>query len=94
MVSAWFIAKALVVFAPLTSVWAHESKFPALLDATGEELTLGLERGDFTSVNLVEVCLRHNLLGTSTVFDREVEQHGERGGMSVNEERLNSEDEV
>jgi amidase len=58
MVSAWFIAKALVAFAPLTSVvaqYAAESKFPNLLDATVEELTVGLEKGDFTSVELVQV---------------------------------------
>ena len=58
MVSAWFIAKAFVAFAPLTSVWAQygePSKLPLLLDATAEELTAGLEKGDFTSVDLVHV---------------------------------------
>lgn len=58
MVSAWFLARAFVV----TSVWANgwaqyvtECKYPPLLDATAEELTLGLERGDFNSVDLVKV---------------------------------------
>jgi hypothetical protein len=61
MVSAWFIARALVAFAPLTSVVAQygTSKFPELLDATVEELTVGLERGDFTSVDLVQVCSKY-----------------------------------
>lgn len=60
MVSAWFIARTFVAFAPLTSVFAQYaagSKFPSLLDATVEELTVGLEKGDFTSVDLVQVCV-------------------------------------
>jgi amidase len=58
MVSAWLILKAFVAFSPLTSVYAQygeSSKFPLLLDATGEELTAGLEMGQFTSVDLVNV---------------------------------------
>ncbi|KAF1912029.1 amidase signature domain-containing protein [Ampelomyces quisqualis] len=55
MISAWSIVKALA-FAPLTSVYAQygkSTKLPLLLDATGEELTTGLEAGQFTSVDLV-----------------------------------------
>ena len=58
MVSAWLIIKALVAFAPLTGVYAQygeSSKLPLLLDATGEELTAGLEAGNFTSLDLVQV---------------------------------------
>jgi amidase len=58
MVSAWLIVKACVALAPLTTVVAQYgavSKYPALLDATAEELTAGLEKGDFTSVDLVQV---------------------------------------
>jgi amidase len=58
MVFAWLFARALVAFAPLTSVLAQyrASKFPKLLDATVEELTVRLERGDFMSMDLVQVC--------------------------------------
>ena len=58
MVSAWLIIRALPAFAPLTSVCAQyeeSPKLPLLLDATGEELTAGLELGQFTSVDLIEV---------------------------------------
>jgi hypothetical protein len=55
MVSAWLIFKALVAFAPLTSSAPVNSSLPLLLDATAEELTLGLENGQFTSVDLVQV---------------------------------------
>jgi hypothetical protein len=55
MVSAWLIFKALVAFAPLTSCALVNSSLPLLLDATAEELTLGLENGQFTSVDLVQV---------------------------------------
>jgi amidase len=58
MVSAWFLAKFFVAFAPLTGVAAlyeKPSQLPLLLDATAEELTLGLEAGNFTSVDLVNV---------------------------------------
>jgi amidase len=60
MVSAWLIIKAFVAFSPLTSVNAQyvNSSLPLLLDATGEELTLGLEEGHFTSVDLVQVSIR------------------------------------
>jgi amidase len=60
MVSAWFIVKT-VALAPLTSVYAQygeSPKLPLLLDATGEELTAGLEVGHFTSVDLVHVSIR------------------------------------
>jgi hypothetical protein len=58
MVSAWLILKAFVAISPLTSVYAQygeSSDFPLLLDATGEDLTAGLEMGQFTSVDLVNV---------------------------------------
>jgi hypothetical protein len=58
MVSACLILKAFVAFSPLKSVYAQygeSSEFPLLLDATGEELTAGLEMGQFTSVDLVNV---------------------------------------
>lgn len=58
MVSAWLIVKALVAFAPLTSCAPVNSSLPLLLDATAEELTLGLEKGQFTSVDLVQVSHR------------------------------------
>lgn len=61
MVSAWFIARAFVAFAPVFAQYATESKFPSLLDATVEELTVGLEKGDFTSVDLVQVCVANFL---------------------------------
>ncbi|KAL6709842.1 hypothetical protein ACN47E_000627 [Coniothyrium glycines] len=56
MVSAWFLAKAFVAFAPLGSVIAQYNtsvQLPLLLDATAEELSSGLAAGDFTSVDLV-----------------------------------------
>jgi hypothetical protein len=58
MVSAWLILKAFVAISPLTSVYAQygeSSELPLLLDATGEDLTAGLEMGQFTSVDLVNV---------------------------------------
>jgi hypothetical protein len=58
MVLTRFLAKALLAVAPLTSVCAQysaPSSLPLLLDATTEELTLGLEAGNFTSVDLVNV---------------------------------------
>ncbi|KAF2124038.1 amidase signature enzyme [Dothidotthia symphoricarpi CBS 119687] len=57
MVSAMFALKVFVAFAPLTNVWArytNKTALPLLLDATGEELTMGLETGAFTSVDLVQ----------------------------------------
>jgi amidase len=60
MVSAWFLAKAFVVFAPLASVYAQSNgtvKFPSLLDATLDELVAGLDSGAFTSLDLVQVRL-------------------------------------
>jgi amidase len=62
MVSAWLIVRAFVAISPLTSVYAQYgelSKLPLLLDATGEELTTGLEAGQFTSVDLVQVSSIH-----------------------------------
>lgn len=58
MVSAWFLAKAFVVLAPLASVFAQNNgttKFPSLMDATLDELAAGLDSGAFTSLDLVEV---------------------------------------
>ena len=58
MVSAWFLAKAFVVFAPLATVYAQNNgttKFPSLLDATLDELVTGLDSGAFTSLDLVQV---------------------------------------
>jgi amidase len=60
MVSAWLIIKAFVALAPLTTVYAQygeASKLPLLLDATAEDLTAGLESGNFTSVDLVQVSV-------------------------------------
>jgi 3-isopropylmalate dehydratase small subunit len=57
MVSAWLIVKALVAFAPVYAQYGESSKLPLLLDATGEELTTGLEMGHFTSVDLVQVSI-------------------------------------
>jgi len=79
MVSAWFIAKALVAFAPLTSVvaqYAETSQFPNLLDATVEELTVGLEKGDFTSVELVQV--------SNAYFPHSESEASEKKGSYVN----------
>ncbi|CAE7212213.1 hypothetical protein P3342_012342 [Pyrenophora teres f. teres] len=54
MVSAWFLTKVFVAFAPLVSVYAHpNTKFPLLLDATADDLVAGLHAGDFTSADLV-----------------------------------------
>jgi hypothetical protein len=55
MVSAWLIVKVLVAFAPVYAQYGAPSKLPLLLDATGEQLTAGLEAGHFTSVDLVQV---------------------------------------
>ncbi|KAH7069765.1 glutamyl-tRNA amidotransferase subunit A [Paraphoma chrysanthemicola] len=73
MVSAWLLVRACVAFAPLTSVYAQyttapaESKYPKLLDATAEELTAGLERGDFTSVDLVQAYVGRIMQVNSTL---------------------------
>jgi amidase len=60
MVSAWFLTKVLVAFAPLTTVvyaqYNTTTDLPLLLDATGDELVAGLEAGAFTSLDLVQVC--------------------------------------
>lgn len=53
-----------MAFAPLTGVSAlyeKPSQLPLLLDATAEELTLGLEAGNFTSVDLVNVSFSGNV---------------------------------
>jgi hypothetical protein len=58
MVSAWFLTKVVVAFAPLTTVYAQYNTsvgLPLLLDATAEELSVGLESGTFTSLDLVQV---------------------------------------
>ena len=60
MVSMWFLAKIFVAFAPLTSVvaqYSNASVLPELLDATADELIAGLEAGQFTSLDLVQVRL-------------------------------------
>ncbi|RMZ68700.1 glutamyl-trna amidotransferase subunit a [Pyrenophora seminiperda CCB06] len=57
MVSAWFLTKVFVAFAPLTIVFAKSNataKFPLLLDATADDLVTGLDAGDFTSLDLVQ----------------------------------------
>lgn len=58
MVSAWFLAKVFLAFAPLPSVYAQYNgtvSFPSLLDATADELATGLDTGAFTSLDLVQV---------------------------------------
>jgi amidase len=59
MVSAWFLTKVFVAFAPLTTtVYAQyntTTELPLLLDATADELSAGLEAGAFTSLDLVQV---------------------------------------
>jgi hypothetical protein len=60
MVSMWFLARVFVAVAPLTSVVAQYSTAPALpelLDATADELIAGLEAGNFTSLDLVQVSI-------------------------------------
>jgi amidase len=66
MVSAWFLTKVLVAFAPLTSV-VYSAPYnvsvpvlPGLLDATADELIAGLDAGSFTSLDLVQVCTSHS----------------------------------
>ena len=64
MVSAWFLAKVFVAFAPLTSVvaqYATPPVLPELLDATADELISGLEAGDFTSLDLVQVSCNQRI---------------------------------
>jgi len=63
MVSMWFLAKVFVAFAPLTSVvaqYSNASVLPELLDATADELIAGLEAGQFTSLDLVQVSMLSN----------------------------------
>ncbi|RAR13609.1 amidase signature enzyme [Stemphylium lycopersici] len=57
MVSAWFLAKVFVAFAPLPSVYAQYNTttgLPLLLDATADDLAAGLDAGAFTSLDLVQ----------------------------------------
>ena len=66
MVSAWYLAKVFVALAPLTSVYAQyatPAELPLLLDATAEELTAGLEAGNFTSLDLVQVSTASIYMG-------------------------------
>lgn len=65
MVSIWFLAKVFMAFAPLTGVVAQYSTapvLPALINATADELIAGLEAGQFTSLDLVQVSIyaRHS----------------------------------
>jgi hypothetical protein len=58
MVSAWFLTKVFVAVVPMTNVIAQYSAppvFPGLLDATADQLISGLDAGDFTSLDLVQV---------------------------------------
>lgn len=49
-----FVAASVVV--PSVSAYpSGENAFPSLLDATVEELTAGLDKGDYSSVDLVNV---------------------------------------
>jgi hypothetical protein len=68
MVSMWCLAKVFVAFAPLTCVVAQYSNAsvpPELLDATADELIAGLEAGQFTSLDLVQV----SILSTRSLLD-------------------------
>ncbi|KAL1641870.1 hypothetical protein SLS61_009934 [Didymella pomorum] len=70
MVSMWFLAKVFVAFAPLTSVvaqYSNASVLPELLDATADELIAGLEAGQFTSLDLVQVYVKRILEVNSTL---------------------------
>ncbi|CAO2647575.1 Nn.00g084970.m01.CDS01 [Neocucurbitaria sp. VM-36] len=70
MVSAWFLVRALAIFAPLTSVlgqYETPTEFPLLLDATAEELKAGLDAGEFTSVDLVHAYVGRILQVNSTL---------------------------
>jgi amidase len=70
MVSMWFLAKVFVAFAPLTCVVAQYSNAsvpPELLDATADELIAGLEAGQFTSLDLVQVYVKRILEVNSTL---------------------------
>ncbi|KAF1850157.1 amidase signature enzyme [Cucurbitaria berberidis CBS 394.84] len=70
MVPAWYLAKALAAFALVTSVHGQYGKsadLPLLLDATAEELTAGLDAGDFTSVDLVHAYVGRILQVNSTL---------------------------
>jgi len=57
LIAAMFLTTLVAAFAPLPNVWAQSRPtppLPLLLHATAEELALGLEKGDFTSVDLVD----------------------------------------
>jgi hypothetical protein len=49
---SWFVKTVVIIHS--THVFAHGT-LPPLLDATADELIAGLDAGDFTSLNLVEV---------------------------------------
>jgi hypothetical protein len=64
MVSAWFLTKVFVAVVPMANVIAQYSAppvFPALLDATADQLIFGLDAGDFTSLDLVQVRILSRL---------------------------------
>jgi hypothetical protein len=65
MVSAWFLTKVFVAFAPLSVVYAQQYNvsvpvLPSLLDATADELIAGLDAGSFTSLDLVQVRIKRS----------------------------------
>lgn len=51
----WRAFLAFTIVAPLASAAPGGHEFPKLLDATASELTAGLDKGEFTSVDLVKV---------------------------------------
>jgi amidase len=55
MVSVWFFAKVFVALTSVVAQYATHPVLPELLDATADELISGLEAGDFTSLDLVQV---------------------------------------
>ncbi|KAK7184016.1 amidase [Paraphaeosphaeria sporulosa] len=64
----WKAFLATTVVAPLTfAVPSGGHKFPKLLDATASELTAGLEKGEFTSVDLVQAYTARILEVNSTL---------------------------
>ena len=65
MVSAWFLTKVFVAVLPMANVIAQYSAppvFPGLLDATADQLISGLDAGDFTSLDLVQVKFQSQCL--------------------------------
>lgn len=51
----WLALGALTVVVPLVAAHADKASLPLLLDATVDELTAGLQRGSFSSLDLVNV---------------------------------------